>query len=287
MSLSRSLPVAISILALSQGCALDPGEAFGEVDGSLAVELESRGRIDEDGWLRTVGSYEVRLDSLEVEVFAIRLVDTTGGAGDGESFDPTSPPPGWLCHGDHCHTPEGELVSYDEAAVMLGGGPAGPMTLLTFLVEAALEPLSEGENKPLVECSPSCLLGRSSADMIAVDLERISLQGVARDRLPENRLEEETVPILVDVAACESSISSRLEDPIVFDRGLAPLVSLDLALLLHPSILDGIELGALQDDGEIRIELGHEDRLVPDAAALILENLEDSRVEASILRTER
>ncbi len=287
MNLCRALLAAPALLAVSQGCALEPGVAFGDVDGTLSVEFEDRGRINEEGWLQPVGSYEVRLDALEIQVSGIRLIDTTGKAGASEAFDPTSPPPGWLCHGDHCHTPDGDLVSFEEAAIILGGGPAGPRTLLTFPVDDVLEPLSDEGSRPLVDCSPSCLVGKSLANMLAVDLERVLLEGVARDRMPDNRLEEETVPLFIDVAACDSSIVSHIDEPIIFDRGHPPLVNLDLILLVHPSILDGLPLDALQDNEEIRVTLDPADRLVPEAAVLFLENMEASRIEANVIRRER
>jgi hypothetical protein len=283
--LLRSRPVASALLVvvlLVSGCAFGPGEAFGEIDAVFGAELERRGgRFTEAGALLPVGSWEVRLDRLNLEIASVRLLET--GTAGSDAFDPAKPPPGWYCHAGHCHTPDDDLVSYDEAALIIAGGPSGPRTFVRFPVDDDFDLLSPGEGVILDDCDPDCVVGRGAAGIVGVSVSRIRLEGEVRDLLPDGRLGALSAPIHLDLSTGGLEITTRLEEALRFDRGVPPLARLDLDLLVHPSLLDGVAFDTLVDEGEIHLNLAPGGD-VPEAATAIFENLEASRVRVDVER---
>ena len=109
---------------LASGCAVADGEPW----GWAKADLSASGPIVESGGEPADG---ITIES--VEAFAnIRLAETrTSSAGDGSSFDPASPPPGYtLCHNGHCHSESGELVPYDDVRAELAS--SGGETTVTI-----------------------------------------------------------------------------------------------------------------------------------------------------------
>jgi hypothetical protein len=109
---------------LAAGCAVSDGEPW----GWARADISASGPIVESGGEPADG---ITVES--VEAFAnIRLAETrTSSGGDGSSFDPASPPDGYtLCHNNHCHAENGDLVSYEDVREELAS--SGGSTTVTI-----------------------------------------------------------------------------------------------------------------------------------------------------------
>ncbi len=268
-------------------CAFAPGEAFGELRADLAGSIENRGRVTDEGWLQVVGSWEVRLERVEIDIASVDLITSTGetsGTSDA-SFDPSRPPPGWLCHGDHCHTPDGDTVSLEEAAAMFRGDAEGPSIFVSLPANETLDLLDDESVIDLTHCTPSCQMRRGFADIITLNIDYLHIEGRVRDLQPENRLDAETVPLTVSLATPHTSVTTFFDEHLKFDRGLPPHARLEMELLIQPSLLDGFPFDDLVLNGEISLEFDHESRIISQATEIILENVEASQIGIVVSRT--
>lgn len=129
------------IAPLASACTLQAGEGFSALrEGTVVFALEAGAARDlGNSVILTNQGSRVRFRSLQLSVGALRL-QTLQAGGSGGTFDPADPPEGYtLCHGGHCHSVSGELVSYEDVQQQLAGGAAAFSTLAE--VDMSFEPL--------------------------------------------------------------------------------------------------------------------------------------------------
>lgn len=239
----RSFPLAL-LLPLP-ACTFGPGGAFG-VLGDATIEagfVPGAARDLGDGWFLTDEGYEVRTDTLAVEVGNVRLL-SLGGSGP-TSFDPSSPPPGYtLCHGGHCHAEDGRLVDYaDVEAELAGGGAAAFTTLATLPVGARLDLLA-GE-RVAIEADGGPDLPRAEVSKVEVDVVRVSLDAEATG----GSLGGGSVRLIADLAL-SAVVGAGAEATI--DEDHPGTLVLAARYEVDGTFLDGLDLAALDDgDGEV------------------------------------
>lgn len=122
---------------LATGCAIADGEPW----GWATAQVSATGAIVEAGGEPADG---VTIES--VDAYAnIRLAETrTSSGGDGSSFDPASPPPGYtLCHNGHCHAENGDLVPYEDVREALASSGGSTTVTIARLEEGG--PLLDGQ----------------------------------------------------------------------------------------------------------------------------------------------
>jgi hypothetical protein len=254
--------LGLFVVLSSPACTLFPGSPWGEVEASLVVVFDPpASRLTEEGRLKTSSDYElvlerlaVQVDALEVEVAAAQTGPTT--------FDPSRPPPRYsLCHNGHCHHDDGRLVDYADIERELGGGGNAGAVLVIGASEGPPLELADdkgGQAVPLLPCPEGCLLERGEIVQVRALLSALEVsvrafdrrQGEAR-RLPEEgTVYGATLAQLVPVIA-------RVSLPL--DGSEPPLLELKGALLLPPTLFDGVDFEALAPTDDALIEKLRED----------------------------
>lgn len=267
LAFARSM-VWLAVL-LPAGCAFSPGDPWGRLEASLAIEMvPSSGRQDPSGRLITALDYRVRIDSIEVQGGELEVRGTSGGDGEATTaFDPAHPPEGYtLCHGGHCHTTDGRLVPYEEIIGTSGGPTEQPWLVIPWGEEAVLVPFGGRSSVSLGPCPEDCSLPEGSLSRVQVVLTGLALQGVVFDgRTGEDRrIPEEGVPFRGTVTANVQVRESLAE---AVGPGQPLRVGLDVTLSLPDALLDGVEFGALTRDGDGLDLQGAGDRLTEALAA--------------------
>jgi hypothetical protein len=238
---ARAAALALAA-ALTGGCAFSDGEPF----AVLSAELEAAAPVPadralEDGWQKLASDYEVRIESLELELEPIELIEIAGGE---LAFDPANPPPGYsLCHNGHCHRDDGALISYEEIAAELAAD-SGAERVVVSLPVGELE-LVAGASRPL-DCAPSCELPLTHIGLARLPLARVRLSGQVRDGRGEPRLPGE-LDFAADYAPGDFAWLAELSLPA--DRASDPEVDLALALEVTSRSLDDIDFAALPAAG--------------------------------------
>jgi len=145
-------------------CSFTKGSPWGEVEGQAGAQsIESMDSLPS----------EVSLDraAMNARLF-LESVSTSSGESGG-SFDPSNPPEGYtLCHNGHCHSDEGELVSYEDVRAELNAS-GGTSTTTLGSWQADID-LKSGEMVTL----PAIGIGqRTSIDRIRVRATNVVLEG--------------------------------------------------------------------------------------------------------------
>jgi hypothetical protein len=180
---------------------------------------------------------------------------TGGGGGGGGTFDPANPPPGYsLCHGGHCHSDDGALVSYEDIQAQLdAGGGSSTSTLITLPLARGFE-LIAGESF-VPECQPDCELPETTVTRLTAGATALRIEGVVRDRRATPRLAGE-VPFRMTFASTGEdgplALSEDVEIPA--DRESPPVISLEVEVLPTARIFDAVDFAALDVAGGV-IEL--------------------------------
>jgi len=226
-------------LALLGGCAFEDGDPWGVADLSLDVMFApSADRLSSDGWLRTSADYEVRVDTMRLEIdgLTIRIGDDSGQA---IGFDPANPPAGYsLCHNGHCHAADGRLVPYEEIAAEVGGAPSGfelrrPGSEVT--VSAQPTPVTLGP------CSVAdCWLERGSLQTVAAEVHELALVVEVRDTRAPPRLAPTTMQTTI-------AVEGRIDEPVTkqdVDRTEALGLRVAARLVVPDRLFDSAELAA-------------------------------------------
>jgi hypothetical protein len=233
--------LAVSLL-LAGGCAFEAGVPFAVVEPVFVARYGAAPARDAgEGFHKLASDYQVVLTRAEMTVGTLGLLSVGGGAG---RFDPADPPPGYgLCHGGHCHSDDGRLVSYEEIEAQLGGG--GMTTVLVMPVGEV--DLLAGQARALA-CEGGCELPLGGADRLEVRVERLVLEGRVRDGRAAARVAERGFRVELgagDVAVLGKSIELDA------DRKAAPRVALEVSVELGPGLFDAIDWAALTaDEGE-------------------------------------
>jgi hypothetical protein len=241
---ARSAALAVAVAALAGGCAFTDGGPFAVLSAELAASAPiETDRALEDGWQKLASDYEVRIESLELELEPIALIEIAGGE---LGFDPANPPPGYsLCHNGHCHRDDGALVSYEEIAAELAGD-SGAERVVVSLPVGALD-LIAGERRPL-DCAPSCELPLARIGLARLPLMRVRIAGQVRDGRGSPRLPGE-LDFAADYAPSGFAWLADLSLPA--DRGSDPDVDLSLELEVTSRSLDDIEFASLPAGGGV------------------------------------
>jgi hypothetical protein len=233
---------AVLLVVLAPGCAIGEGHGFVTLEaGTLRVAFEPGAARDLGGgtFFTDLGT-RIRFDTARLEIGTLG-VETLGGGSQG-TFDPSSPPPGYtLCHGGHCHAEDGRLVPYAEVEAELAGGAASFASVFTASVGAGAD---------LLAAAPLPLAGLEPAELPQVDLRRVTLDLGRLEIAGAVDIGGRELPLEVDLDLAGSA-SGGLEIPV--DRS-GPRVRRPRAeLVLDGTIFDGIDLGALERQGTIRI----------------------------------
>lgn len=233
--MSRAASIVVLCLFLSLGCTLEAGEGFATMEpGELEVQLDPASARVSGATVLTDMGYEVALDAFEIDVAAVELQELVGGGGGGGSFDPADPPPGFtLCHGGHCHSDEGGLVSYEEIQAMLSGGAVSYEPLVTMAVDALVNVLS-GEAVALARFEPSRELPRGTISRVFLPLEAVRLRG----RATGGDLGEASVEVNVD-AAVSGGFVATVSRPV--NRDQAQTIELSVVVPVSGTLFDGVD----------------------------------------------
>lgn len=156
--------IALLITMSLAGCSFSDGQPWGELDGRAgALSLETS----------KVSTEEVTLERATLNANIFLETVTTSSGGGGGAFDPSNPPPGYtLCHNGHCHSEDGELVSYEDVKANLnasGGTSTSTVGQWTTTID-----LQSGQmvRLPAIDISQ-----RTTIDRIKVEATNLVLEG--------------------------------------------------------------------------------------------------------------
>lgn len=281
--IARRAAAALCAAPLLGGCAFGEGGHFAEVSATLEARLAPAADRDlGGGWQKLNTDFSARITRAELTIEHVELQDL-GGGGEALGFDPANPPPGYsLCHGGHCHSDEGALVSYEDiAAELAGGGAAAARTVVALEVGQAdlLAPARRA-----LACEPSCglpLVHLGRARLVPVSLV---LEGSARDeREPARFAGEVPFALHLDLLGGGEGDLMHLDAPLDIPTGRDEPPGIDLAFTFTTTarLLDGVPLDAL-GAGAGLIDLDAPDS--EGARAAVRLNLLESALAAAVSR---
>jgi len=229
------------------GCALEPGQPWGEASISTQIALEVPSDRLRAGRVRTSRDYAVRLDAVEVVLSSLELAQRTEGRAGPTAFDPAAPPEAYsLCHNGHCHAADGRLVDYaDIEAELLGATADGSRTLMP--IDARIIVPLDGPSKAV---SASADLERGALVDLSASVGALRLRGHVIDTRAARRLPDAGVDF-----DAELPLTVRLVAPLAGDVGRdAPLHHAWKARIALPATLldtaDFSASGLVADDVE-------------------------------------
>lgn len=217
-------------LLMLPACTFAPGGGFADVR-TTSVRLALEGST-----LEALGGEQVAVSTAVLSFETVEVLALVGA--DSVDFDPADPPEGYtLCHGEHCHSTSGALVSYDEIVAELSGGAAGfeAVAAIGAGVEASL--LSGAE----VSLPDTASLPLGSVSRVALTAPRLLLEGETADGLV----------VLIDVAASADLSGELLHD---VDRDGPADLQLDVDGLVPDTLLAAVSLESLAQDGVVLID---------------------------------
>jgi len=228
---SRPASLALAACVLASACTLEPGDGFATVEaGELELAL-----VASDQPLTTDRGYRVELRELGVRVEHLLLLERTGPSAGDEAVEPS------LCHGDHCHTEDGDSVEHEDSAE--------PDDAYRPLVEAHVDralDLLAGDHVALTDFEPSAELPEGSIDRLELELADLRVRArVEGGELTEPAELELDLPLSAPITK-DLSLAIDRDGP----RALAPYV----VVHLDGSLLDRFELASLARDGVITID---------------------------------
>jgi hypothetical protein len=229
------------------GCAFEAGEGFATVESaSLEVSFDAGSRVFPDGTLLVRDGYRLELEEIAIELAELSLVEarTSGGA---SIFDPAHPPPGYtLCHAGHCHHEDGRLVSYEDIQAELGGSATAFRDVVAMPIPDAID-LGEPRSLALSVFEPSRFLPATTLARASLRLTRL----VVRGRIASAAAPAEAVELSIDLPLALSVLASL--SPLAIDRDSPEELAITASFVLGPTLLDGVDYGALSDGGAIAI----------------------------------
>jgi hypothetical protein len=252
----RMAAARVALLAqLCAGCAAGDGDPFGTVQAQLDAQLGSPTE-PANGWRRLASDFEVRVSHAELHVDALELIDVEGTVD--ASTDPN--PGGGACHGEHCHTEDGALVSVDEAPA----ASSGPTTV-ALLTLPAVDLLSS--SPATFDCGGPCGLPESHISAMRLTVHELNLQGEVRDTRTPARLST------IHSFSLELHLEEPLEDgtqpgvlrlplDLEVDDELPPHIELTVVMRLDAGLFDAVAFDelAMLEDGTLDLvsEAAHE-----------------------------
>ncbi len=233
----RWLPASFILAA---ACALDPGDPWGVAQISLDAVYDIPADRLANGRHKTAKSYEVALDTAQVQVGAVALALT---AGETLSFDPANPPAGYsLCHNGHCHAADGRLVDYEDIELELAGGAGGGASFTQVGLSGPVALGAVPQAISLENCG-DCTLEQGALSSFSVSLSRVVLRGQVFD--PLGRLAQ---PRPFDIQLDDLLLVRRVEGKIGNEAPLGLAVAGRISL--PAALFDGVDWVTTATSGE-------------------------------------
>jgi len=229
--MSRALTAIVALLGA--GCTFTDGDYFAVVDAHIHAELDRTDRDRGDGWLALDSGFEVRIDSLELEIGDLLVTSSQASA----DFDPANPPEGYsLCHNGHCHAADGSLVSYEDIAAMVGVG-SGAIDLLALHLDAIRYDVPFDA---ALECEPECGL-RTDRDLTGMRAPVLAVRasGLVRDTRVQPRLAGEQ-PWALDLGLDSDPVTLTTAVDAKVGRGEPSHIGLEIALPFSLRVVDSV-----------------------------------------------
>ena len=225
-------------LVLLPACTLEDGKGFATLEEvELSATMPSASLVTELGYRVELVSAELTVDDVLFQTL------TEGGAGGG--FNPANPPPGYdFCHGGHCHSESGALVSYEDITRELAAGAPRFDALASAPFDRTFDLLSDAVARSS-NIEPTAELPRSHLDRVTVGLVAIRLNG----NVTGGDLGNQVVPLEV-VLPLGSSAWREITVPI--DRDHPPRLRFDVALVTL-GMLDEVDFATLASAGSVTI----------------------------------
>lgn len=256
-----AVELLVVLLPLAGGCTFSEGVPWGHLDLTAEAAFVPSAARQEGDRFKTPG-YTVAFDTLTATIASVG-VTVAAGAGD-LSFDPANPPEGYtLCHGGHCHSDDGRLVSYEDVQAELLASSGGGADGVRRVSYGGASPLgSVAVALDLEACEP-CDLPRGTVAQADAVLTAFSVSGRAFDRADtgDPTLPEDGLPFYADVTAARTL---RVDLDEAIDTGEPLGLAVHLVIGPGETFLDRVDFETLAEawDGATPIDLGDDETQV-------------------------
>ncbi len=279
----RPLALTALIAATTASCTFaGDGQPWGEVAFDVTATFEPAERLRE-GRVLTSRNYAVEVQRIELQLTSVALTLAPSGAA--TDFDPANPPEGFsLCHNGHCHADSGELVDYEDVALVVARqqGVAGGVTQA---IDGTTVLSTTAQQIPLEACSNDCLLGVGSLSSTSLTVGSIKIEGRVFDTLTGEaaRLNPEGVAISATVP-----LNMTMERQIAGEVGKSDPVGIGVGVdfAITGQLFDRIEWAAFvadPQDSTTQNTLTNNEEF----RALMAENMsEETRMDVAVSRQE-
>ena len=106
--------IFLFIFLIFISCAFSEGKGFSTLSIDFTTKLVSEDRDAGNSWYKLNNDYQIKFTNANINIESI-AINASSLDEELSSFDPANPPEGYtLCHGSHCHTDDGKIVSYEE-----------------------------------------------------------------------------------------------------------------------------------------------------------------------------
>lgn len=221
--------IALGLMCSTAGCTFQDGSPWGEVRPELEVRFDAQERVTPEGTLRIGNGYELELESLELELGAMRVELSPEGSAASAGFDPAMPPAGYsLCHNGHCHADDGRLVDYEDIALELAqsNGNASSLALVQAFEQRVMLTPTQGASprSELALCTNACELAtQGELTRVIVTIPTLSVRGRVFDGTSAQRLPEEGFALDVEVPWAQEASQVITANPGDFSEGVVTL----------------------------------------------------------------
>ncbi len=244
----------IATLLLTAGCTLEDGAPWGYAEADMTVPEPSVG-----------ADFEV--ESFEIELNTVRLIETTSSTGGSGEFDPQNPPPGCdLCHGGHCHC-DGELVSYEDLRAQVASGGQ-----TSRHVVANIDP-----TEPITSIGTVSIGEASVGDRVAIDTVEVELAGLTVEgTLTRDGEQIPTTMSLPGIGGMKFSGPATMS----FGPDAPETQTLEIALEWNDNWLDAIDVDQLETNSDQEIVIASTTNR--DAAQTIVGQVAESTIQIEV-----
>lgn len=254
MSPGHTVPLLGALLLPLSACTLQPGAGWADVGGLIAARfVPDQAHSSSGAELLSDQGYAVDLDELKLELAGLRLYQSAAGdVSATTSFDPANPPPGYtLCHGGHCHSVDGEVISYEELAAQMAAGGAQPSEqVYADLDSSDLLDLLAGQQCVV----PAVPVGKVRVSSVAALVSGLQASGSVL-------IDDAIVPLAVELRA-DPAVAVRTSSATGLPLSLGPdgpiSATLCLELVENGDLFDQIRFANLaRDGGTIAVDADH------------------------------
>lgn len=244
---------AVNVFGLAlvaHGCAIGDGGGFARLEpGTLRVGLEisPARRLSDTGVLTNLG-HRIELEACSIHIDRLELQQLTGSSSAPVRFDPAKPPAGYTsCHGGHCHSERGELVTYEEVQAEQAGATASWEPVATAMIDRTFD-LLRAQRQSLHDYAPMPELPRAVVGRAALFWNDFRCSGTLEDEASDPAR-----AFAIDLSlASETTVTVPLD--VELSRDGPETVTPRARLALDGTLFDGLELGTLAETGELRID---------------------------------